>query len=378
MKIAFASTYPPQHCGIANYTRTLTDAIAAEGDVEIVVLSEQGGQPQGGPVGCIPVFSRNQDFSGPLVRAAVEQRVRLVHVQHAPDIFGMGNRLYRLLVGLRREGIASVVTLHTVYSFTSGLIERKPHAPGFHRMLGNRADRLLVHQPSMQRELERQGIPSERIVELPHGTQAPPSEDGSALRTRLGIPASAPLLLFFGFVHVQKNVHTLLLALKSVLRERPDVHLVIAGEVAGGTWYNRAYFRILREMVQRLKLSGHVHLERRFIPGNQVGRYYAAADIVLLPHNQGYGSASGVAHDALAARKPLLCSDTLKFEEIGRSVSPFLMVPTHRPSAWAQKILALLNEPALRAEIGDRVARYAAETSWARVAAAHLDLYRRL
>ncbi len=375
MKIAFASTYPPQHCGIANYTRTLTDAMAAIGGHEILILSERGGEPQGGPVGCIPVFSRAEDFSAPIVEAAVAQGVDLVHIQHAPDIFGMGERLYHLLVGLRRHRIASVVTLHTVYSFATGLLERKPHAPGFHRMLGMRADRILVHQPSMRRELERQGIAPERIVELPHGTPEAPTDDGLALRRELGIPPASPLLLFFGFVHVQKNVHTLLLALRRVLQERGDVHLVVAGEVAGGTWYNRAYFAGLRQLVTGLGLKGRVHLERRFIPGNQVGRYYAAADLVLLPHNQGYGSASGVAHDALAARKPLLCSDTLKFEEIGKSVSPFLMVPTHRPSVWATKILALLNEPRLRTEVHERVARYAEATSWPRMAAAHLDFY---
>lgn len=374
MKVAFVSTWPRTTCGIATYTEHVVRALLAAGARPLTVLSEEGGALPLDGVTVREAFSRRRPFAAPLVQAAVEQGVDVVHVQHAPDILGMGAELIALLEGLRVHGIRSVVTLHTVYDAWSGLIERKPHARSFHRRLGGAADRVLVHQPTCRDTLVAHGVPAARLALVPHGTDRI-SGDGARIRARHGIPADAPLLLFFGFVHVQKNVHTLLKALPAIRARLPQARLLVAGSVAGGTWYNRLYAGYLDRLVRRRGLGDAVTFTRAFVDAADVADTYAAADLVLLPHQQGYGSASGVLHQAIGAGKPLLCSDVPKFEELNDAVGRELLVPTTDAAAWAERAVRLLTDAAWREPLLARLQAYADTTRWEAVAARHLDLY---
>lgn len=377
MKIALVSTWPRTACGIATYTEHVVRALIADGAAPVTILSEEGGNLPLEGADVHEVFSRRRPFAAPIVEAAVRLGVDVVHVQHAPDILGMGAELMALLQGLRARGIRTVVTLHTVYDTWSGLIERKPHAAAFHRKLGAAADCILVHQPTCRDTLVGHGVPAARLALIPHGTDRLEAGDGARIRARHGIPADAPLLLFFGFVHVQKNVHTLLKAMPAILARVPAARLLVAGSVAGGTWYNRAYAWYLDHLVRSLKLGSRVTLTKAFVDATDVTDTYAAADLVLLPHQQGYGSASGVLHQAIGAGKPLLCSDVPKFEEL-KDVGAELLVPTTDARAWAERSLLLLTDPAWRDPLLQRLQAYAETTRWDAIARAHLDLYARV
>ncbi len=374
MKLAFVSTWPPTACGLATYTEHIVRALVAGGTAPVTVLSEEGGDLAIEGVDVHPVFSRRRPFAAPIVEAAVRLGVDVVHVQHAPDILGMGAELMALLQGLRSHGVRTVVTLHTVYDTWSGLIERKPHARSFHRALGVAADRILVHQPSMVATLVGHGVPPERLALVPHGTDRLGGGQGPRVRALHGVPPEAPLLLFFGFVHVQKNVHTLLKAMPAILARLPEARLLVAGSVAGGTWYNRAYAWYLDRLVRTLGLGQRVVLTKQFVDAADVEGTYAAADLVLLPHQQGYGSASGVLHQAIGAGKPLLASDVPKFEEL-KEIGADLLVPTTDARAWAERAVRLLTDADWREPRVQRLQAYAETTRWEAIARRHLDLY---
>jgi len=374
MKIALVSTWPRTACGIATYTEHVVRALITAGAAPVTILAEEGGSAPLEGADVHEVFSRRLPFAAPLVEAAVRQGVDVVHVQHAPDILGLGSELLALLQGLRARGIRTVVTLHTVYDTWSGLIERKPHVRAFHRSLGAAADRILVHQPTCRDTLVGHGVPAGRLALIPHGTDRLETGDGARIRARHGIPAEAPLLLFFGFVHVQKNVHTVLKAMPGILARVPEARLLVAGSIAGGTWYNRAYAWYLDHLGRSLGLGERVTLTKLFVDAADVADTYAAADLVLLPHQQGYGSASGVLHQAIGAGKPLLCSDVPKFEEL-KEVGAELLVPTTDVRAWAERSVRLLTEPAWREPLLARLRAYAETTRWDAIAARHLELY---
>ena len=374
MKLAFVSTWPRTACGIATYTEHVVRALHSVDGGPLAVLSEEGGAMALDGVEVREVFSRKRPFAVPLVQAAADVGADVVHVQHAPDILGMGSELIALLEGLGARGIRTVVTLHTVYDAWSGLIERKPHVRAFHRRLGAAADRILVHQPTCRDTLVAHGVPADRVALVPHGTDRL-AGDGARIRARHDIPPQAPLLLFFGFVHVQKNVHTLLKALPSILARVPEARLLVAGSIAGGTWYNRAYAWYLDRLVRAHGLAGRVTLTRRFVDAADVADTYAAADVVLLPHQQGYGSASGVLHQAIGAGKPLLCSDVPKFEELKDAVGRELLVPATDARAWAERSVRLLTDAAWRQPLLDRLQAYADGTRWEAIAAQHLAAY---
>jgi glycosyltransferase involved in cell wall biosynthesis len=380
MRVCLLSTYLPQRCGIATYTAALAHALAEDGGQPPVLLSEWGAL-SGDDHGVIsyPTFSRTEDYGPSAVKKALELKTELVHVQHSPDILGMDQRLPNLLAALRQQGIATVVTLHTVHTVASAAAERRFGVGNFHRRLAEAAGALVVHGgPAMAAELVRQGVPDNKIQKIAHGTPVNIAVDRAQARLHLGLAQEAKVLLCFGFIHLQKNLHTVVLAMNRVLRQVPNALLYIAGSLQNRAWYNRSYLQLLRTLIRQQGLAQSVVLREEFVSTEEAAVLYGACDVVLLPYAQGYGSASGIAHSAIGARRIPLCSRSPKFLEIGSAIDPELLVPTHSPKAWADALLSLLTDEPRRAILTERVARYAEETAWPEVARRHRQLYRSL
>src|SRR5205823_4564031 len=101
---------------------------------------------------------------------------------------------------------------------------------GFQRRIGQLADGIIVHgSRAMADELLRQRVPGSKIHVVPHGTEIVEKPSRDEARERLGIPRRAAMLLYFGFIHPQKSVHTALLAMRTVLEQRPDTLLCLVG-----------------------------------------------------------------------------------------------------------------------------------------------------
>ncbi len=378
MKIAFVSTYPPTQCGIATYSVPLVEGIDATEPGSVMVIGDVDAEESNDKIKVEATFKRRNNLANPILEAVDRNRPDIVHIQYTPDILGTGAQIYGLLKGLRERGIKSVLTMHTVYTLYSGILERKPHTMYFNNRLGKLSDAIVVHQPSIINMLKHHGVPTEKVHMIPHWTSTELKGDGTGLREKLDIPQDAPLLLFFGFIHVQKNVHTVIKAMPNILKEIPEAKLVIAGSIAGGTWYNNLYGSYIRRLIKSNCLEDSVKLLAGFVPQEEVADYYSAADIVLMPHSQKYGSASGVAHQALAARRLMLCSDSAKFEEIGLNVSPELLVPATRHKLWAKEAVRLLKKRGENGEFLDKICNYADETSVERVVEKHMALYKSL
>jgi glycosyltransferase involved in cell wall biosynthesis len=377
--LCILSTYPPQRCGIGAYTAELARAIAATG-APVGVLSERGaaeGTADG--VTSYPTWDRREDWVTSVLARVQALGAQTVHLQHTPDTLGWDDRVPRLLDGLAQRGVATAITLHTVHTLGTGLIEGRFRPAHYHRRLAARASVVVVHGTAAQADaLQRQGVPAEKVVVIPHGTKVfsppPPAES----RARLGLASTGPILLYFGFIHVFKNLHTIIRAMARLAPRVPGVQLVVVGSIQNRGWYNLLYLQYCRRLVRALGLEGQVELREAFAPVGQIADLFGAADLVLFPHAQHYGSASGALHSALGAGKMVICSESPKFAEIAEHVSPDLRVATYAPEAWAERIGRLLRDDAARETLAARIRAYAEETAWPQIAALHLALYPRL
>lgn len=379
LKIGFVSTYLPTQCGIATYTQRLAEALVATTGETVHVISEEGAAD--GLVGSVhshPSFSRRSDYVPSVVQTATRLGLEVAHIQYATDIFGVDDRLPNLLAALESAGIRSVVTMHTVFDFWSGLLERQPGAIGFHRKLGEQCSSLVVHHDkTMKGRLVAQGISAPKVTIIPHGTLSVDRPDQRASRERLGLPVDGPLGLCLGFIHAQKNVHLLFKAWPGVVKAVPDAHLVVAGSVQNPVWYNRLYLAYLRRLQGRGTNARHTELRAQFVAEEDIPAYLSAADLLLFPYFQGYGSASGALHLAIGAGKMVLCSDIPKFEEVGL-VSGELMLPALSARKWSKGIARCLVDEPFRKKVSKKLDALSRETLWDAVALRHLDLYSEL
>lgn len=121
------------------------------------------------------------------------------------------------------------------------------------------------------------------------------------MRQQLQIPAEGMLLLAFGHLRDAKNLDLVLRAMPS----HPDAYLVVAGKELSATQKPAAYYQ---ELATQLGVASRCRWRIGFVPEDEIGNYFEAADLVLLTYHRGFRSASGVLNVALQYRRPCLAS----------------------------------------------------------------------
>jgi glycosyltransferase involved in cell wall biosynthesis len=195
-------------------------------------------------------------------------------------------------------------------------------------------------------------VPAEKIHVRGNGFPAP--AEGMAngdLRSRLGIPADAPLILYVGRIAAGKGIEHLLAA----VRELPDAHLVIAGPD------DRHGVSTEAARVHTLPMTDE--------PPRHL---YPQADVfVLASEGESFGM---VAAEAAAAGTPVIVSDRCGiagFFEDGEAV----VVPYER-TAVVEAIRRVLSDSDLRRELARGGVAAALRTSWDHVADVQEEIYR--
>lgn len=117
-----------------------------------------------------------------------------------------------------------------------------------------------------------------------------------SIRLELGVPESAPLAVFVGRLIPKKGAHELLNALSSPLAPK-ELHLFIVGDgVDRGN---------LERLTLSLGLKNRVHFAG-FVEQADLPRYYAIADLFVLPSSETWGV---VVIEALSSGLPVMVSN---------------------------------------------------------------------
>jgi len=83
----------------------------------------------------------------------------------------------------------------------------------------------------------------------------------------------------------------------------------------------------------------------RYVPNEEVARWFAAADVAALPYREATGS--GIAQVAFGAGVPVIATRTGGLEEVVEEGISGLLVPPRDPRALADTIAVLLSNPEL-------------------------------
>lgn len=169
---------------------------------------------------------------------------------------------------------------------------------------------------------------------------APAEAAGAELRTSLGIPLSAPLLLFLGRICAEKGVDDLKPMFERVVAARADAHLLVAGP-------DDARDPIKAETAAYF--ANHPAVRRTgFVADTKP--YYAAADVFVFPSFfEGFGN---VLLEAASMGKPSLGYDVPGVREAVAPNETGYLVPRGDAAAMADRALELIGDPALAARLG--------------------------
>ena len=379
MRVVMVSdVYFPRINGVSTAIQTYRQALAAHG-VTVSLIAPDYGQSDAPQwitrVAARPVPGDPEDRLARwgALRDAVDRAVGegcdLVHIQTPFAAHYAASR------AARRYGVPLVATYHTL--FEEYLKHYAPLIPAawlrglartFSRRQCNALDAVIVPSRAIEQRLASYGVRAPMHV-LPTGIPLPVSVvDGrSAFRQRLGIDATRPVALFVGRVAHEKNIGFLLEAIEVARTELPNILLLIAGEGPA--------LAQLRQRVADHGLSQNVQFIGYLDRTTELPACYAAADVfVFASRTETQGL---VLLEAMAAGLPVVALAEMGTLDI-LGARRGALVPDDHPDAFAQALLHLLGDPALRARLSAAARAYAAEWSDDKLAGRLADLYRQL
>jgi glycosyltransferase involved in cell wall biosynthesis len=182
----------------------------------------------------------------------------------------------------------------------------------FYRALGFVSHKIIVHEEVLKACLG-QFVPMAKIAVVSHGLSLAKREPLKALaRQKLGFAKDEFILLLFGYLTWYKGTDWLIKKVGQLANAQPELklRLVVAGGPSATLAYKRHYKAFLQK-VQALAAAYHQSVMMTgFIPDKEVGTYFAAADLAVLPYRT-LMSASGPLSFALRFGKPFLVSQAM-------------------------------------------------------------------
>ena len=203
------------------------------------------------------------------------------------------------------------------------------------------------------------GMPAQKVRVRGNGFPEPWGADSNGdLRSRLGIPDSAPLILYVGRIAAGKGIEHLLETAQRI----PEAHVVVAGPD------DRHGTTALIE--QARSRTGRVHVLP--VTGEPPHALYPQADVFVLPSaGESFGM---VAAEAAAAGTPVVVSDrcgiAASFED-----GEVLVVP-YDSGAIVDAVQRVLSDGELRQQLSRGGVAAARRNSWDRVAEVQEQIYR--
>ena len=252
-----------------------------------------------------------------------------------------------------------LIPLHFPSHYLEGvgrLPERRAFAAYTKRL--QRADRIIVPSIETRDDLMNDlGIGLDRLRVVPHAhTQQVVAPRGET--------PTGPYVLYGGGVEPHKNPELVLEALAATLTA---VQLVVVGP-----WSSRRGER-LRERSRAMGVDGRVHW-LGYVPLAHLAALRQQAVAVLVPsRKEGFGFPI---IEAMAARVPVIASDTGALREVGGQAAVYR--PVDAPEGWARAIDSLVGDPIMRRERSAAGVAQAARFSWKSTAAQTSAVYSEL
>jgi D-inositol-3-phosphate glycosyltransferase len=242
------------------------------------------------------------------------------------------------------------------------------------------ANRIVIATPAEKEQLiSNYESDEKKLVIIPPGVDTtrfyPIPEDEA--RAVIGVPSGNCMILFVGRIEPLKGIETLLRAIALLLQteeiEECNYYLAIIGGEPDGNGND-----MNSEMARLQKLSRELGIHDTVIflgkrSQETLPYYYSAAQVVVVPSL--YESFGMVALEAMACGVPVIASEVGGLPYLVQDGKTGYVIPDGNPEILKQRLMQLIEAPALRDEMCGQAVDYARSYDWSLIGKKVSDLY---
>jgi glycosyltransferase involved in cell wall biosynthesis len=372
--------YPPMQGGVGAFTQELARALTDLGH-EVFVFTDRRATPL---TNHDPAYVTADADSwgwgtlGRIRRWAQAQQLDVVNIQYQAAAYNMAAFVH--VLPMRLDKVCVATTFHDLlvpYLFPKA-------GPLRHQAvltLARGSDGVIVTNRDDQQRLSGEASIT-HLRHIPIGSNItptlPPDYSRATWRAALGLGPDDIVIGYFGFLNASKGVDTLLQGARIALdKGLPVKLLMIGGRTGSSDPANIVFAREMDQMVENLRLDGHVRWTG-FVDGVSVSGHLTAADIVALPFRDGASFRRGSLMAALAHGCAIITTNPrADMPELVPNRHARLIVPDS-PMALALAIEALADNADLRAEMGRHARDLSSRFAWDTIATQTADFFTEL
>jgi len=374
--ILHVGTYPPRECGIATFTKDLTDALNLKFNPEvkskITAINDSTNFYNYKKNVLFQIDQTNrEDYINLAHKINIDPKITLVHLQHEFGIYGGSAGRY-IVDFLNRLEKPILTTLHTVVP-RPNLAMRETLVD-----IVDKSYAVIVMSNKAQKILGKNyKINISKINVIPHGVPQVPFVSPGIAKRKLGL-AGKIVLSTFGMLNPNKGIEYAISALPSVLKKFPNlIYLVIgATHPVVRKKTGEDYRNFLRDKVDALGLTKWVKFYNKYISLNEIIDYLQATDIYISPTLDQFQTVSGTISYALGCGRPVISTASTYAKEVVTRNSGKL-VKFRDSESISGAILTLLSKSQSLIETSQSAYANTRQMTWANVATSHFDLYKK-
>lgn len=207
----------------------------------------------------------------------------------------------------------------------------------------SRADKLILEELTKNKNIIEGFLPTFDMFR---------SDTVNITRVKRNLNLGSKVILFFGYIRPYKGLKYLLDAMPQILNKYRDLMLLVVGEF----WSKDK--KDYTDQVDKLGIIENVIFIDNYVPNEDLGRYFAVSDVVVLPYTSATQSAS--IQTAYAFNKPVISTAVGGLSDVVEDGKTGYVIDPENADDIAKKVLFFYKKPINE----NSIQKYKARFSW--------------